>query len=193
MEDVGTMALTDSQQDQITEQWQDVYDRACQSLSLSGFDPMNTPEACPYPDITPADYINLEGEAYTKTMATVDYWFGRAKERLSWVEAELLCREAELKDVVRGIRNMLRDQSPTAKKSERPSETELKDKAEGFPYPRSLNQRITELRGAQVVLKGRVEALERFAAGLSRQVTLRQQEIEIHGAKGRQHPGHFSR
>lgn len=195
MEDVGQVALTDAQQDQVTEQWQDVYDRACQTLSIAGFDQRVIPAACEYPEITPAHYTNLEGEAYTEVMSVVDYWFGRAKENLGWVEAELICREGEFKDVVRGIKNMLREQAKQIpKKMDRPTETEIKENAESFPYPRQLHQRITELKAAQKVLDNRVEALERFAAGLSRQITLRQQEIDIHGRnQGRRHPGQFQR
>lgn len=190
--DVGQVALTDAQQDAVTESWSEVFDRAYQKLSMEGFDPIETPAACEYPDITPAHYANIEGEEYSTTMASVDYWFARGKEKLGWIEAELICREGEFRDVVRGLKNALRDQNKTLKKTERPSETELKELAESYPYPREIHQRITELKALKKVLDNRLEGLERLAAGLSRQVTLREQNIALQNERrGGRSPGHF--
>jgi septation ring formation regulator EzrA len=192
--DIGTVTLSDAEQDRVTETWSEVFDRTYQKLSVEGFDPIDTPPACAYPDITPGHYANIEGEDYTTTMATVDYWFARGKEKLGWIEAELICREGEFKDVVRGIKNSLRDQHKHLKRTDRPSETELKEVAESYQYPRELHQRITELNALKKVLDNRLEGLERLAAGLSRQVTLRGQGIDIEGrGQPRRSPGHFNR
>lgn len=177
--DVGRVGITDEEQDRVTESWTDVFDRALQTLSMAGFDQPTDDPVEPYPDITPDDYVNLEGDNYTRMMAKVDYWFNRAKHRLGWVEAELICRESEFKDVVRGIKNALREDTRGLKKAERPTETELKEQAESYPYPRSLAQRITELKANQLVLTNCIEGLERFASGLSRQITLREQDIHL--------------
>lgn len=193
LENIGNVALNDEQQDQITSQWADVYEDAYKTLTISGFEEVTTPPAIPPLDITPNDYANLEGENYTHHMSHVDYWFVRAKEQLGWVEAELICREGEYKDVTRTIKNQLREQSKgIAKKTDRPTETEIKEQAESYPYPRQLEQRITYLRGVEVVLKRKLDGYERLASGLSRQVTLRGQEIDLGGRSDRRgHPGRF--
>ena len=186
--------LPDSEQDEISEAWSSIFDDTFQVLAVAGFGPMITPPAVPFPDITPSDYVNLEGDQYTQLMATVDYWFGRAKERLGWVEAELICREGEYKDLVRELKSKMRENAKHTvdKKSELPSETELKELAERQDYPRQLYQQITALKSQKSVLDSRIEALERFAAGLSRRVTLRGQEIDLTGKSNpRRHPGRF--
>lgn len=196
LESVSQVALTDEQQDRVTEEWQEVFDRAYQSLTIAGFEPNQSLAAVDIPEITPADYVNIEGEEYTRLMGGVDYWFSRAKEKLGWVEAELICREGEHKDVVRGLKNALREEAKKiTRKSDRPTETDIKEQAESYPYPRELSMRITELRAMEAVLKGRIEGLERFARGLSRQVTLREQEINLNSSserRGRGHPGRFN-
>lgn len=193
--DVGEVTVSDHEQDSVTEDWRDVFGKAQQSLDISGFTEIESEPACPFPEVTPAHYANLEGEAYTDIMAAVDYWFGRAHERKGWIEAELLCREAEFKDIVRELKKAIRRNAKTvaAKKSDMPSETEIKEEAESYQYPRELHQRITELSAMKKVVDSRIGSLERFAHGLSRQVTLRGQNIEVGGQQHRRGPRNFQR
>ena len=189
--------LSDAQQDNLAGAWLGTYDDACQALSLDGFDQMQTAPAVPFPDVRPEHYVQLEGMAYTEIMAAVDYWFGRATEKQSWIKAELLCRESAYKDAIRETKHQLREDAKlrATKKSELPSETELKEAAEREELARTLAQRITFLLAQKEVLDGRIEALNRFAAGLSRQVTLRGQELELQGmSRGRgPNPGRFGK
>ena len=186
--------IPDQEQDAIAEAWQEVYDRACQNLSIAGFDQHLTIAAVPFPEVTPDHYVHMEGEQYTVVMAAVDYWFGRAKEWVGWVDAQLICLEGEYKDIIRESKLRLRDTAKlvVSKRSDLPKETELKEQAERQPYPRQLAQKITELKAQKTILDSRVAILERFAAGLSRQVTIRGQEIDLQGkSTPRRHPGRF--
>jgi hypothetical protein len=186
--------VPDIEQDQISKAWSGIYDDTYQVLTLEGFGPNLNEPAVPFPDITPKDYAYLEGDQYTQLMATVDYWFGRAKDRLGWVEAELICREGEYKDLVRELKHTLREAAKKVapRKADLPSETELKEISERQEQPRMLAQRIAALKAQKVILDSRIESLERFAAGLSRRITLRGQEVDLTGrAQPRRHPGHF--
>lgn len=192
--EVGDVSVEDAQIDSISEKWADLFDQASQELSLDGFD-NNLPEpACEFPAITPDDYITLEGDAYSKLMAKVDYWFSRAHQHLAWAESELILREAQYKDIVRDLKNALREMSREIKKTERPTETELKETAESHQLPRELQQRIVYLRAKQKVLNGYIASFERFANGLSRQITYRGQGMDASSKSSRvAGPRRFSR
>ena len=187
--------LSDTEEDRITADWQDVYDSVYQRLSIVGFEQIETEAAVPFPNIRPEDYVALEGEEYTTMMATVDYWFSRCRSVKGWLDAELICREAEYKDIIRESKAKIRESAKLihARKTDRPSETEIKEKAERQAYPRRLQQRITTLQSELRVVDGVMEGLLAFKSGLSRGVTLRGQEIDLQGAMSRGAPRRFNR
>jgi len=184
-----SLGVPDQQQSAIQNYW-NVQDSAYQQLVMMGFDELPKPNG-DFPHITAQDYENIEGDQYTTTMALVDLWFVYAKDRHAWVEGRKMAKEEELKDLEREIKRTRRlqlQQAQTSKK-DMPSETELKEEAQSWPACRALRREIAELDHVEGVLKARIEGLERLAAGLSRQVTVRGQNIDLGGRVGGRRPG----
>lgn len=186
--------VPDDQQDAITAEWEDTYSKAIQELALKGFNENISPPVCPYPTLTPDQFVDLEGEEFERLMAEVNHWFDLCKRLLGFVEAELEVRHREYKDIVREFKTALRDDAKlhASKKSDVPSETELKEAAERQPYPRQIEQRIAEITSQKKVLEGFLSSIERTSALLSRRVTIRGQDVDIHGRQHRSGPRRFS-
>lgn len=183
-----SLGIPDQQQSTIHNYW-DVQDSAYQELVMMGFDELPKPNG-DFPQVTVQDYENIEGDQYTKIMALVDVWFVYAKDRHAWFEGRKMAKQEELKDLEREIRRtrrleLQRMQTP---KKDMPSETELKEEAQSYPACRAIRREIAQLEHVEGVLKARIEGLERLAAGLSRQVTVRGQNIDLGGRVGGRRP-----
>lgn len=174
------------------QQYWAVQDTAYQKLVMMGFSPLNRPDG-EFPHITVEDYEKIEGAQYTQIMATVDIWFSYANDRYAWLEGQVIALEEELKDAERELRKQYRDHYASMPKKDRPTESEIKDAAMSFPRCREIRRLLAELNTMTAVIKARIAACERLASGLSRQVTLRGQSIELGGRVGGRPPQPFGR
>lgn len=188
----GSIGIPDTRQQSIEEYW-DVENSSYEKLAMMGFDELPKPP-CDFPQITVQDYENIEGEQYTQLMAMVDIWFVYAKDKQAWLEGRIIGREEELKDLEREIKRNKRQEYDGVPKKNQPSETELKEEAQSYPRCREIRRELAELRHVEKVIKARIDGCERLASGLSRQVTLRGQNIDLGGrVGGRRTPGPITR
>jgi hypothetical protein len=98
------------------------------------------------------------------------------KGRLDTIRNEMAMMGVDLRKQVR-----LEVEAKTRKK---PSEAEMKDLLQELPHYRELLRLEQDYYIMQRHLDAQLEGLERHARGLSRQVTLRGQSIELGGAAG---------
>ncbi len=178
--------IQDQQRTEIEKYW-DVHDDVYQELVMAGFEPLRKP-AGEFPEVSIEDYLNIEGEQYTRTMAWIDIWFAYASDILAWLKGRELGLTEELEDIERELKKLKRQEYESLPKKSRPSEAELREVAESHPRCREIRRDLVVLRNKIKVVQSRVDALERFAKGLSRQVTIRGQNIELGGAVGGRRP-----
>jgi len=183
---VQGLGIPDRQQQTIEDFW-DVYDSSYQKLVMMGFDELPKPEG-DFPHISIRDYENIEGDQYTRLMALVDLWFVYAKDRHAWCEGHIIGLEEELRDLEREIKRQYRKQHENVPKKNQPSETEIKEEAQSYPRCRQIRRDLAELKNTEAVLKARIDSLERLASGLSRQVTIRGQNIDLGGKMAGRRP-----
>ncbi len=175
----GAVGIPDQQQQSIEQFW-DIGSQIEAELQQMGFPPLAKP-AVGYPNITPQDYATLEGEHYTHIMSVVDVWFVYAKDQHARLEGAALLLDEELGDLERELKRGIREQWKSAPKKDQPSETALKEEAASYPRCRQIRHHLARINYAKKTTKARIEGLERLASGLSRQVTIRGQEIDLGG------------
>lgn len=176
-----------TQEDSTHATW-DSYEDVTMELSLLGVDLANKPPF-PRPVIRPEQYANLEGDAYSILMAQIDVWFEYMRAVQAQLEGRLIATRNEMDIIGVDLRADIRRQveSQLIKK---PSESEMKDRVKELPRYRVLLKLEQDLEIAQKQVVSIVESLERYAKGLSRQVTLRTMEMELSGMeKGRRMRG----
>jgi hypothetical protein len=182
----GAVGIPDQQQQTIEQYW-DVYNEVWNTLQVMGFNQLPKPDGT-FPHITPDDYANIEGDQYTTMMALVDVWFVYAKDAHSWIEGRVIGLQEELKDLERELKRAYRHQHAQMDKKDRPTETAIKEEAQSYPRCREIRKELVKLSGLQGTIKARIEGCERLSAGLSRQVTLRGQGIDLGGRVGGRRP-----
>jgi len=171
------LGLPDEQQQQLEDYW-DTYPEIYQNLELMGFGELPKPQ-CPQPQLTPEDYVNLEGDAYTIKQAQVDLWMGYAVDTRARLEAQILQRTNAMKDMLTMGKLAIKERYPDPKK--RPNETTIKEEVMAHPHYRQLLNEQQKLEQALKVVEARVSYYERLAGGLSRQITFRGQNIDVGG------------
>ena len=178
----GGAGIPDQQQSSIAQFW-NTYPNVCTMLQTMGFNPLSKPDGV-FPHITPADYANIEGEQYTQIMALVDVWFVYARDAQAWIEAKVIGLNEEVKDLERENKRAMRAQYANVPKKDQPNETTLKEEAQAYPRCREIRQELVCLDGMMGVIKARLDGCERLSSGLSRQITIRGQNIELGGRTG---------
>lgn len=182
----GAAGISDTQQQNINQYW-DNYGSLVASLQQMGFNPLTKPDG-DFPHVTPADYANVEGDQYTQIMAMVDVWFVYAKDARSWIEARVIGLKEELKDTERELKRSMKSQYANVPKKDQPNETTIKEEAQSYWRCREIRKELSQLEGAKGIIEARIDGCERLSAGLSRQVTIRGQNIDLGGRTGpRQH------
>jgi len=179
----GDPGLAESIQDQIHTAW-DTYDDVNMQLSLMGFDELPIPPF-PKPDITPEQYTQVEGTEYSLLMARVDRWFEYAGNVKSQLEGRLLAIKNEMDIIAVDYRIQTRTNCETTK-SKKPSAEEFKDRIKSLPNYRQLMLMEQNLEMALGRVQTTLDGLKRLANGLSRQITIRGQEIDL-GGKAQRH------
>lgn len=174
----NNLGIGQSQEQAAHATW-DSYDDVIMELSLKGIDPAGKPPF-PRPIIDPAQYTNLEGVNYSIVMGQVDRWFEYMRTTLAEVEGRLIATRNEMDIIGVDLRADIRRQVD-AQLIKKPSEAEMKDRVKEQPRYRELMKQEQDLEIAQKQVASIVESLERYAKGLSRQITIRGQEIELGG------------
>ena len=175
----ATLGLGEQQQQALHSAW-DNYDQVHQTLMQLGMFPTCRP---PFdrPIPTPEQYANLEGDDFHTLMNQVDRWFDYASGLKAELDGRLIAIENEMDILGVDIRTRMR-QEVEAGRHKKLSEAELKDLVKTVPRVRELMKTKQDLDIALLRVKSILDSLERYAKGLSRQVTLREQNIQISGA-----------
>lgn len=155
----------------------DSYEDVLMELSLRGIEPGGRPPF-PRPMIDPAQYSNLEGAEYSTVMGRVDRWFEYMRSTQAEVEGRLIAVRNEMDIIGVDLRTDIR-RDVKAKLINKPTESEIKDLVKEQPRYRELMKYEQDLEIAQKQVCAIVESLERHAKGLSRQITIRGQELEL--------------
>jgi hypothetical protein len=174
--------LSTQQLQEIHTRW-DTYDDVVATLESMGFPRMEAPPI-PRPVLTEGDYINIEGEEYARTSFNVTKWVEYASVRHAEMVGRLVCVDSELSDLTAEHLNELR-KFYRASGEKKPSETELKDTVKLLPSYKVLMQAKQNLTAAVKRIEVEIAAYEKYAQGLSRQLTLRGQNIDLGGKEGR--------
>lgn len=157
----------------------DSYDDVAMELSMKGIDPPNRPPF-PRPIIEPSQYADLEGANYSILMGQVDRWFEYMRTCQAEIDGRLIAVRNEMDIIGVDLRSMIR-REVDAQIRKKVSESEMKDALKEQPRYRELMKYEQDLEIAQKQVGAIVESLERYAKGLSRQITVRGQEIELGG------------
>ena len=172
----GNIGLGQQQEAAAHATW-DSYDDVFMELSMKGFDPPGRPPF-PRPLIHPDQYTRLEGDAYSILMGQVDCWFEYTSCAKAEIEGRLITIRNEMYIIGVDLRATIRNEVALGKRP-KPAETVLRDLVKEQPRFRELLKLEQDLEVANKQITAILEALERYAKGLSRQVTLRGQNVEM--------------
>jgi hypothetical protein len=186
----SNLGLGRSQEDAAHATW-DSYDNVIMELSLKGIDPGGKPNF-PRPIIDPSQYSDLEGVNYSTVMGQVDRWFEYMRSSQAEIEGRLIAVRNEMDIIGVDLRSDVRRQVE-ANTMKKPTEAELKDRVKEQPRYRELMRYEQDLEIAQKQVCAIVESLERYAKGLSRQITIRGQDIELGGMENGRRPPRSAR
>lgn len=179
----GDVGVSESQAQEVHAQW-DSYNNIAQMLAAMGFPTMSAPPI-ERPAVSEDDYKHIEGEDYARVMFRVNKWLEYSTQRVAEFKGRLLCVENELSDLsvsyIQQLRQYYKDHG-----LKKPNETELKDMVKVTPQYRALKQAEQNLTIVLERLKIEVATYEKYGQGLSRQLTMRGQDIEL-GFKGNRH------
>lgn len=170
-------------QEEETKQVWDTYDGVYGHLVYWGFAPNGKPPF-PLPDIQPEQYVNVEGAQYPILMAQVNKWFEYTSTTLAMVRGRLIAIENEMDMINVDIRKELRRQVKGGAREKIP-EAELKEIVKEHPRYRELLLHQQNYDIMRLHLEAVLENLDRHGKGLSRQITIRGQEIDLTGASNR--------
>jgi hypothetical protein len=176
----GDPGLSEQRATEIHSYW-DNYDQLLMCMDAMGFPHMSTPPI-PRPILTESDYLNIEGEEYARTSFRVSRWLEYAGVRLSEMRGRLKCVQNELADLTVEHMNELRRHYKSMQEK-KPAEAELKETVKLLPNYKALKVAEQNLEAAIERIEVEVKAFEKYGAGLSRQLTMRGQEIDL-GGKG---------
>jgi hypothetical protein len=177
--DVGIPQTTASQ---INSVW-DTYDAVVQWLNSMGISHKQRPPF-PFPELTEDDYVHIEGDDYSRLMLRVDKWFEYAEDLQAQFKGRLLAVKDEMTIISVDYRQQVR-QACAASKTKKPPAEEMKDNIMCIPRYRELMLYEQNLTMSLETINAKLSSLGRFAKGLSRQITLRGQEIDLGGKAGR--------
>jgi hypothetical protein len=139
------------------------------------------------PEINPHSYTNLEGDQYSILMGQVDAWFSYTGSTLAQVKGRLDAIRNEMTMMGVDLRRAVRTQVDAGTRK-KPSEAEMKDFLLELPRYQELLRLEQDYGIMQKHIDAILEGLERHAKGLSRQVTIRGQNIDLGGAVGGRKP-----
>jgi hypothetical protein len=165
------------------EAW-DSYTHVFEQLTSWGFIPPGRP-SFPIPDIEPERYARLEGDAYPRLMGQVDAWFAYTRSWLAEIANRLICIRNEMDMIGVDLRRYYRTQVESKIIPKKPTESELSDLLKEQPRYRELMKYEQDFSMMQKHVDAILDGLERHAKGLSRQITIRGQEIDVSGAGSR--------
>lgn len=174
----SVLGLGRSEVDDAHQAW-DSYEACCAQLTMWGFTPPARP-MFPCPDINPNTYTQLEGAQYSILMGQVDAWFAYTNGMIAMISGRLVAIQNEKKMIGVDLRQNIR-RRVAANEMKKPTEAELNDMLLEQPRYRELTKYEQDFDITKKHLDAISEGLERHAKGLSRQVTLRGQEIELTG------------
>jgi len=178
--DVG---ISQTEAQKISSVW-DTYDGMNAWLDQMGFSQEQRPPF-PMPELTEDDYINIEGDEYGRKMLQVDRWFAYAKDMKAQLSGRLLAVTDEMEIIAVDYRVAINAQYDGLK-AKKPSVEEKKDNIRCIPRYRELMLYEQNLTIAARHIDAKIDSLERFSKGLSRQLTFRGQEIDLGGKASRQ-------
>jgi hypothetical protein len=172
----SNLGLGQSQETATHTNW-DSYEDIARYLSLRGFAPVGQPEFA-RPVIDPRWYAKLEGENYSILMGQIDRWFEYTRCVQAELEGRLITVQNEMEMIGVDLRAAFR-QEVEAGLREKMSEAAMKDLVKENTRHRALLKSEQDLKIAQKQVNAILESLERYAKGLSRQVTVRGQEMTL--------------
>jgi len=178
----GDPGLAASQTQSIHTTW-DSYDQVSAVLAQMGFPPVQGPPF-PRPVLSEQDYVHIEGDDYARTSFKVTKWLEYASIRAAEMRGRLLGVANELSDLTVEHINSLR-QAYKNSQEKKPSEAELKERVKLLQRYKELKQAEMNLTIVIDRLEIEVETFTKYGQGLSRQLTMRGQDIELGGKGGR--------
>ena len=178
-QDVG---ISQTEAQEINSVW-DTYDAMNEWLASLGFTQEQRPPY-PFPELTEDDYVNVEGDDYSRLMLRVDKWFAYAKGTRSQLKGRLLAVMDEMDIIAVDYRQQVRQQY-AGTKAKKPTVEESKDNIKSIGRYRELMLYEQNLNISIDSIDSKIASLERFSKGLSRQITLRGQEVDMGGRAGR--------
>lgn len=180
------LGLGASQEQSTHETW-DSYETVFEYLLKTGFTPTAKPSFS-RPVVEPEQYAKLEGDEYSILMGKVDRWFDYTRSMQAELDGRLIAIRNEMDIIGVDMRATVR-REVDSRVRKKPSESEMKDLVKENPRYRELMKSEQDLEIAKKQVDAIAESLERYAKGLSRQVTVRGQNIEISGMNtGRKPP-----
>lgn len=179
------LGLGQSHEDNTHNAW-DSADSAFAFMAVKGINFSAKPDFDP-PIIQLNTYTIIEGAEYSTLMARTDRWFDYLRGLQAEIEGRLIPVRNEMDILAVDMRAAIRNQVE-AQVIKKPSETEIKDTIKLSPRYRELLYLEQNLEISLKQVQYKVESLERTAKGLSRQVTIRGQDIEITGMNGGKRP-----
>lgn len=178
----GDPGLGEQQAQEIHNTWA-TYDQVAGLLEAMGFPSMQVPPGA-RPVLTEDDYVHIEGDAYARTSFRVQRWLEYVRVRHAEMQGRLLCVQNEMSEMMAEHLKALREyyrQSGVKK----PAESELKESVKLLPQYKLLKLSEQNLQTALDRIKVERDTFEAYGQGLSRQLTMRGQEIELSGRGNR--------
>lgn len=151
-----------------------------------GITPLPEPEF-PVPEVTKKLLTLEDGKAYSEGYLELNAWYCYVIQLKADCDASLICIEAEMKELESSVRESCRKSSrrtTAAGDAKPPPVAELNDKVARHPRHLELARDKAWYQGLAKKLDARAKGLETGLALMSRQVTIRGQELEQGGRSG---------
>ena len=178
------MGVGQSQEQVIHNTWS-TFDKVELHLTRMGIEPLEKP-ACELPHITAHLLTDANNREFSQIYANFGEWFGFVASLYGRIQAKLVEIDNEMTDiVVHNRKEMLQAWKATGgSKKEKPTIQEMSDYNDLHQRYRQLKLERQEYEQERLILLPRREQLKNDKEIISRQVTIRGQEIERHRLGG---------
>jgi len=171
------MGLGQGAHQNIHDNW-DTYNSVMGQLAREGFQPIPAPSfPCP-PYVSAEQLTDQDTTRYTNLYAQVNAWQNYSEYCLACIDFAVIQTENEMDVITLKTKERLREESKAEPKAKKPSEDYMKEVAKCDPRYMQLRLYLQMLQQKRLVVKSQMDRLSRNLKMLSRQVTIRGQEIE---------------
>jgi hypothetical protein len=157
-------------------QW-DSHDSVREWLAQHGIHPMAEPQVV-CPEVTPDMLLNPDPRSYAELFSNLVQWQNYFDELLAEACACLLPIENEMEDIESAKRTHFRKMNEGKPRNERTTDDEIKDLILQDPRHRELRLAQQTFKQHKLFIETKVEQQGRKVRMVSRQVTIRQNELE---------------